>query len=202
MNITIYDFDKTIYDGDSMIDFYLFCLQKKPQIIRHLPFQLWHTLLFFMGLESRTSTKQHFFVFLRSVDTNRYVELFWDKNLSKIKKWFHDKGHDSAVVISASPEFLLSPIVDDLGIRMLIGTRMDQVSGIIEGENCYGAEKVTRLHEELPSAIVDAAYSDSLSDMPLFEIANESYYVHGDTIIKLSDYQRLSLFKRKGLWPF
>ena len=26
MNIDVYDFDKTIYNGDSTIDFYLYCI--------------------------------------------------------------------------------------------------------------------------------------------------------------------------------
>ena len=28
-NIWVYDFDNTIYDGDSSVDFFLFCLRKK-----------------------------------------------------------------------------------------------------------------------------------------------------------------------------
>lgn len=29
----IYDFDKTIYDGDSTVDFFLFCLKREPILI-------------------------------------------------------------------------------------------------------------------------------------------------------------------------
>lgn len=30
--MNVYDFDKTIYNGDSTIDFYLYSLRKKPQL--------------------------------------------------------------------------------------------------------------------------------------------------------------------------
>ena len=32
--MNVYDFDKTIYKGDSTLDFYFFCLRKKPIIIK------------------------------------------------------------------------------------------------------------------------------------------------------------------------
>ena len=31
--MNVYDFDGTIYDGDSSIDFYLFCIKRKPSIL-------------------------------------------------------------------------------------------------------------------------------------------------------------------------
>ena len=37
--MNVYDFDNTIYDGDSSIDFYLFCLKKNKKVIYLLPKQ-------------------------------------------------------------------------------------------------------------------------------------------------------------------
>ena len=34
MEVNTYDFDKTIYNGDSTIDFYIFCLKKEITIIK------------------------------------------------------------------------------------------------------------------------------------------------------------------------
>lgn len=42
--MNVYDFDNTIYDGDSSIDFYFFVLRKKPSIIFLLPKQLYYCL--------------------------------------------------------------------------------------------------------------------------------------------------------------
>mgnify|MGYP006981942174 CR=1 FL=1 len=38
MKINLYDFDKTIYDGDSSIDFYLFCfIGMRPPLLSRAP---------------------------------------------------------------------------------------------------------------------------------------------------------------------
>ena len=37
MRIDVYDFDGTIYDGDSTVDFTLFCLRRHPGVIAGLP---------------------------------------------------------------------------------------------------------------------------------------------------------------------
>ena len=36
--MNVYDFDGTIYDGDSTLDFWYFCLKKHPQILLYLPY--------------------------------------------------------------------------------------------------------------------------------------------------------------------
>ena len=36
MKIVAYDFDGTIYDGDSSVDFYKFCFKKKKSISKYL----------------------------------------------------------------------------------------------------------------------------------------------------------------------
>ena len=51
--VNIYDFDGTIYDGDSSIDFYLFCLRKNVSIIKFLP-------VFIIGLLVLFQSKNNF----------------------------------------------------------------------------------------------------------------------------------------------
>lgn len=38
--LNVFDFDDTIYKGDSSIDFYLFCLKENVRLIRYLPIQI------------------------------------------------------------------------------------------------------------------------------------------------------------------
>ena len=40
MRIDVYDFDGTIYDGDSTVDFTRFCLRRHPGVLAGLP-QFW-----------------------------------------------------------------------------------------------------------------------------------------------------------------
>lgn len=37
MRIDVYDFDGTIYDGDSTVDFTRFCLRRHPGVLAGLP---------------------------------------------------------------------------------------------------------------------------------------------------------------------
>ena len=42
--MTVYDFDNTIYRGESSIDFFRFCLRRKPSLVRFLPIVFWKLL--------------------------------------------------------------------------------------------------------------------------------------------------------------
>lgn len=58
-----YDFDGTLYRGDSSIDFYLFCLKNNPRILKYLPLTIIQFLLYRFGRCSKKEFKQCFFVF-------------------------------------------------------------------------------------------------------------------------------------------
>ena len=46
MDFIGYDFDKTIYQGDSSAQFTLWCLSRYPKTWLRLPEMGWHSLLF------------------------------------------------------------------------------------------------------------------------------------------------------------
>jgi len=171
--MNIFDFDKTIYKGDSTLDFYFFCLLRHPKILLCLPKQLWGYFLYILGRIDKTQFKATFFCFLQRLSkTNgktsdrtdgpkcvkanaiaahdpakiqKLVEAFWQKNSHKIQQWYFDKHQNDDVVISASPEFLLQPICRKLHITHLIASQVDPCTGNFTGLNCYGEEKVRRL---------------------------------------------------------
>ena len=45
------------------------------------------------------------------------------------------------MIISASPEFLIAPIANQLGVRY-IASKLNPETGTYDGLNCYGDEKV------------------------------------------------------------
>jgi hypothetical protein len=84
--MNVYDFDKTIYAGDSTLDFYIYCLKKYPRIIFCLPRQLGAALLFYLGIYSKVRYKETFYTFLRYLnDMDKTTEDFWKENKSKIR---------------------------------------------------------------------------------------------------------------------
>lgn len=183
MIVNLYDFDGTIYDGDSTLDFYFYCLKKKKKIIRYLPIQTFYTFLYFIKIIPKKSWKETFLKFLKDFNNiDIMINDFWKLNSHKIKNWYLEKNHSNDIIISASPEFLLKPIAKQLGVMKLIGTIVDQKNGKFLSENCYGEEKVKRLLNELPNVIVEEAYTDTYSDKPMIELAKKKYLVKQNKI--------------------
>lgn len=180
--MNVYDFDGTIYDGDSSVDFFLFALKRKPSLIRYAPGQMMGFLLYGMKRINKTGLKEYFFRFLAGIDAERLADDFWNQNQKKIYQWYPDQQQPDDIIISASPEFLLKPISERLGIRHLLASRVDVRSGKFTGENCRGEEKVQRLAEEYHIAEIDRFYSDSSSDLPLARIAKQAFLVKRGTI--------------------
>lgn len=176
-----YDFDNTIFRGDSTVRFWLYCLRTRPRSFRALPRTAWHGLRFALRAEEKTAFKQRFFSFLAFLpDREQALREFWAANFSRLKTWYRPEPED--VIISASPEFLLQPVCDRLGVR-LIASRVDPDTGEYTGLNCHGAEKVRRFRERFGDASPDRFYSDSLSDTPMARLAAQSFLVKGDRIL-------------------
>ena len=175
-----YDFDKTIYVRDSSVTFYLSCLKHYPAaVLRTVPRTLAMALKKALGRIDMTELKEQIFAFLKYIDADTVVPEFWNEKYDGVGEWYLAQRKDDDIIISASPEFLLKPVADKLGVR-LIGTRMDKKTGQIMGKNCHDVEKVTRFYEQYPDAHTECFYSDSLSDSPMAELADKAFLVdHG-----------------------
>lgn len=88
------------------------------------------------------------------------------------------------VIASAAHHFYLGAIGEGLKADSVIGTQSIWANGYlsprIAGENCYGLEKLRRLtsflqlHQYERERIHICFYSDDLSDLPIFEFADEA----------------------------
>ncbi len=186
--MNVYDFDKTIYTDDSTVDFFIFCLKNRKKTLLSLPKTGLYGLAYILKVCNKTTFKQAFFGFLKRIDDIDVVlESFWAQHKHKIKKWYLDRQLPSDIIISASPEFLLSPVCKNV---KLIGSRVDKRTGAFSGKNCYGQEKVHRLYEDLPGCTFSEFYSDSLSDTPLAILADKAYIVTKDRLIAWEDYKK------------
>lgn len=181
--MNVYDFDGTIYDGDSSVDFFLYALKQKPSLFRYVPQQAWGFLLYGLKRISKTELKEFFFSFLSGIYAEKMSEDFWDQNHHKIYRWYLEQQQSDDIIISASPEFLLKPICQRLGIHHLIASKVDVQTGKFFGENCRGQEKVQRLATEYHVTQIDVFYSDSQSDLPLAQIANNAFLVVNGNIL-------------------
>jgi phosphatidylglycerophosphatase C len=86
------------------------------------------------------------------------------------------------VIVTASPDIVVAPFARGLGADLLIGSRLaidadGKVAGALDGANCRGAEKVTRLREIFGDDLsLAAAYGDTSGDREMLAIAHEKGY--------------------------
>lgn len=181
--MNVYDFDKTIYNGDSSVDFYIFTLKKNPKILKHLPKQIFSIILYKLKRIDKTKMKEEFFSFLQDINVESTLDEFWSIKEKKIKKWYIEQKREDDLIISASPEFLLRPICKKLGIKNLIASKVNKKTGKFEDENCKGAKKLELFNKEYKNKQIDNFYSDSISDKPLADTSHKAYLVRKDNIL-------------------
>lgn len=185
--INVYDFDDTIYDGDSSVEFFKYALKKNKKVLLTIPSILFAFALYMLKIKEKEYFKSKFFSFVKYFDNvENEVESFWKKNYSKIKDFYLKQHKDTDIIISASPDFLLKPVAKKYKFK-LIASNVSIKTGKFE-KNCYGEEKVKRLNE-YGYKKCNKFYSDSLSDTPLKNIAKESFIVKGNDIIKWNNYK-------------
>jgi len=181
--MNVFDFDETIYNGDSTRDFILFCMRRHPKALLYAPYIGAVSLRFYLlHIGTKTQFKEKMYRFLKACNTEKDVADFWNTHLNHIKAYYKNIHRDDDLIISASPEFLLKPLEDLLQLRV-IASRVSPVDGKTTGENCYHAEKVRRFREVFPEGEIDEFYSDSYSDEPLALLAKKAFIVDGETLI-------------------
>lgn len=186
MKVNLYDFDGTIYDGDSSVDFYLFCLKRNITIIKFIPMFILYVILYKFKLKSKEEMKERLFKFVIVFDNiDTLVQQFWEINRKKIKQFYLNKTHERDIIISASPYFILEPICKDLGVKDLIASDVDKLTGKYNGNNCLGVKKVEILNKKYKNIIVEETYSDSKKDIPMLRLAKSCYMVKGDKVINI-----------------
>ncbi|MBP5165801.1 MAG: haloacid dehalogenase-like hydrolase [Oscillospiraceae bacterium] len=181
--MNVYDFDKTVFRGDSTVRLLFYALAHVPASLLTLPSIVWGGAMYLLRLWPKRRFKEKVYAFCRYVpDMDSFLEGFWNRNFKRIYKWFLDRKTSDDLIISASSEFALRPVCAKLGVN-LIATAVDPSSGKYLSENCHGPEKLRRFRELYPSAVISEFYSDSRSDAPLAKQAEKAYLVRGGKII-------------------
>ena len=183
--INLYDFDHTIYDGDCTLDFYIFCLKRSPHIAFAAFRPLITSILFVLKLKTREQFKESFYgSFLAQIDAAKFLPLFWEENIHKIKDFYMHQKAPSDIIISASPYFVVKYAAEHLDVN-LVASGVDPKTGKLTSKNCRGQQKVKMLEESglLGSgAVVGSVYSDSLSDAPMARLGKRSFLVTKNSI--------------------
>lgn len=194
----VYDFDDTIYQGDSGVDFFKYCFSKRPILVL---LSLLKTIIFLplyaLKIIRTKELKEKIFSFIKRCNNiDELVEDFWDLNEYKIKSWYLKQQSKDDVVISASYDFLIEPICKRINIKHVITTEYNLKTGKTIGLHCQGKNKIVKFEEKFPDKKMKQAYSDAGVDRPILEYAKEGFIVIDNQIIPYTkDYQ----FKNKTI---
>lgn len=178
--VDIYDFDKTLIPYDSGTKFAFYCMRRYPWCIPLAPVVGVAALLALCGVIKWEGFKKVCFSFMPVIPGEKAINDFWDKHEKDVYAWFFERPRE-ALVISASPTFLLEALQKRIGFEGLICTVHSPKTGAIIGVNCARQEKVNRFLSEINQnevKVVDV-YSDSLkNDQPIFSLAtNKCYHI-------------------------
>ena len=194
--LIVYDFDKTIYGGESGTNFFTYYLRNYP--LKGLLFGLTYlkeVLFYLIKITDLKRLKERFFIFLEShsnEEIEKIVDGFWKEYGKKMYSWIQEelwenkKEADMVIVTSATPLFLLERLIPEMGYDMVFGTEFqgdgeEKFVAEIKGENNKGMEKVKKLNKWAKENNIEYEiikfYSDSLADKPLYDIAEKKYWI-------------------------
>ena len=157
--IAIFDFDGTLTKHDTFFPFLIHCFGVKS-FIKGIILNSPYLVLYFFKLYPNYKAKQkliRFFFSKKDINqmkkcANSFVKDKMKNNIRKgaIKRflWHKKMGH-TTILISASLELYISIWGGEYGFDYVEGTKLklfkSKYTGEINGLNCYGTEKVTRL---------------------------------------------------------
>lgn len=175
--MNVYDFDKTIFYPNSMVKFGFFCFKRHPKIF----FTYFCPTIpkVFKYLFKKT-TKNALYGYMSSLikhlkNPDKDIADFWVKYEKNISAWYLKQKKDDDLIITGSPEYLIKPIADKLGVNV-VGTIIDRETGLMIGNIMMAKEKAKCIIEkDMP--VIDNFYSDSLSDTPIALLADHAFIV-------------------------
>ena len=159
--MNVYDFDETVFTGDSEDHFFAY-LEKKPGFrLVNWKYKCYNFLVN-SKLMTKTKARQHQYAFLKRMENlEQTLEDYWDTQIKFMKPWYLKAKRDDDIIASATPEFLMVPIMKRLRLKNLVATDMDPKTGKINGEFAAGPYKVDAYVKKFKLEDMDNFYSDS-----------------------------------------
>lgn len=196
--LAIFDVDFTITKKETLLEFYKFMVRSNVKYLIYLPKILFAGILYGLKIIDAEKAKLIFISFINGIkekDMDELVRKFYKEKLSLIiyeeaYNTIRERKKEGCLIylISASPEFYLKEFYNLKEIDKILGTKVVLEDGVYKrkfiGRNCKGEEKVIRLNQVLKEENLQVdfknsyMYSDSLSDLPLFNMVGNPYLIN------------------------
>ena len=189
MKVNVYDFDNTIYDGETLIDYIMYYIKHDPKIWKYVPKLLFiafkdacHLFTVEEAIKAYASFLEGYYIKLEDPAEN--IVDFWNKNEKKIKPWYAEVQKDSDIIVSGTLDFILEEIANRIGFKNYVGSSIDENTGKFR-RLCFLDNKVKYFKELFPDAEIENFYTDSMNDKPMMDISKHVYLVKKDTFTKI-----------------
>lgn len=188
--MNVYDFDNTIYDGETLVDFIFYYIKTDPAIWKYVPKLTWiyfkdvtHRFTVDEAVKAYASFLEGYYV-KKTHLLGRDVKRFWDKNEHKIKSFYETIRKEDDVIVSGTTDFLLEEICARIGIKHYISSSIDRNTGKFT-RLCFLENKVKAFREVYPDAQIENFYTDSMNDKPMMDISRHVFLVKGSQITQI-----------------
>ena len=187
--MNVYDFDNTIYKGESAIDFFVYYLKRDPKLLAYVPKVMVALFRYKARKISIDEALSEYGAlveeYCRSIeDLQGDIVKFWDININKIKPFYEEIRKDDDVILSAGFDVVLEEMGRRTGIKNIVSTETDREKFRIINF-CFRENKVKAFRARYPDAVIENFYTDSLNDQPIIDLARNAYLVKGDKITKI-----------------
>lgn len=190
----VFDFDGTIYDGESLFDLYLYSARHDPKVFRFIAPVLRYAVKYKLGRAELEQMEygvgrmaEGYLTELnrsrRVASVEQLVNDFWDRNYPRIKPWYQAEPDD--VILTASFDLTVGEACRRLGVRNLVASKVDLETMRVTYLN-FNTNKARRFRELYgPDAVVDEFYTDSRFDQPMIDMARRAFMVKGNIITRV-----------------
>lgn len=177
----VFDFDNTLYRGESAVDLAIYMIRNNRRVILYLPKIFYNLIKYKLCLVDKRKMVRAVDDFLKNVIRSREelfgaVEGFWAEYGRKLDRAMLKRIDSDDVIISAGPDFLLYGIKELLGTENIICSRIDSRRMRVKYLN-FGDNKVRRYRSLYGDKPIDCFYTDSYNDKALMDISDRVYIV-------------------------
>ena len=181
VRIKVFDFDNTIYHGESSVDFAFFMIKHNKRILLFLPSLFWNTVMYKFCLASKEKLEMRVNDAIRVIvrDKEQLLTLadrFWEKYYRKLDKRILRRIDPDDLIITAGPFFLIDAIKHRLNTKNLICSEVDWDKMEVSFFN-FGDNKVKRYRELYGDKPIDYFYTDSYNDRSMMDISDRVFIV-------------------------
>ncbi len=196
-DIKVFDFDNTLYHGESSVDLAFYMIRRNKRILLYVPSILINLAKYKMCLVDKEKAEQSINEFLKIAVKDKYeaadiVKCFWKENSHRLDKNMIKRISKNDVIITAGPDMLIDGIRDKLGTDNILSSVIDPDKREMIYFN-FGENKARRYKEIYGDTPIDSFYTDSFNDKPLMKLADKVYIVKKGRLKKMTEQSRARL---------